>query len=83
MVGPLPAGRLWTTDEEMQLLKLLSSGSKVPAIAQKLGRSAGAVHARISSLKKRSVWVRSLPSERAAFFHAHASSRIKSHRQAE
>lgn len=75
MAGPLPAGRPWTEDEEVRLLKLLASGRRPPAIARELKRSVGAVYARIGSLKKRSPFRRSLPSERAVFFHAHTSGR--------
>jgi DNA-binding NarL/FixJ family response regulator len=63
MVGPLPAGRKWTSGEEIKLLDLLASGVKAPAIARRLGRSTGAIYARINDLKKASRRS-SLPSER-------------------
>jgi hypothetical protein len=72
VVGPLPAGRPWTRDEEQQLLELLESDVKASAIARKLKRSTGAVYARIRALKTASP-ARSLPSERLAFFHAQSS----------
>jgi DNA invertase Pin-like site-specific DNA recombinase len=74
MVGPSPAGRPWTRDEEARLIELLGSGMKARGIARKLKRSTGAVYARINFLKSARSTARSLPSERAAFFHAHASS---------
>jgi len=73
MVGPLPAGRKWTGDEEKQLIELLASGVKGPAIARRLKRSTGAVYARINELKRASS--KSLPSERLA---AAAQSRASS-----
>jgi DNA-binding NarL/FixJ family response regulator len=72
MVGPLPAGRKWTSGEERQLLELLASGAKAPAIARRLKRSTGAVYARINALKRLSR--RSLPSERLVAAHAFLSS---------
>jgi hypothetical protein len=72
MVGPLPAGRKWTSDQEKQLVDLLASGAKGPAIARHLARSTGAIYARINTLKKacrRSY----LPSERFIAAHAIAS----------
>jgi len=77
MVGPLPAGRPWTVEEEAQLVVLVRSGMKAPAIARQLKRSAGAVHARINRLKLKGVSFPSisLPSERLAFFRAHVSGR--------
>jgi transposase-like protein len=69
VVGPLPAGRAWTHDEEVRLLELVSSGIKVAEIARKLGRSAGALYARISKLKKAHLR-RSRPSERLALSRA-------------
>ena len=74
MVGPRPAGRLWTPAEEAQLRKLIASKIKIGLIARKLKRSPGAVYARISSFKKLprdllfSARPRSLPSERLAAF---------------
>jgi len=34
MVGPLPAGPKWTSGDEKQLIELLASGVKAPAIAR-------------------------------------------------
>jgi DNA-binding NarL/FixJ family response regulator len=68
MVGPLPAGRKWTSGEERQLLELLASGAKAPAIARRLKRSTGAVYARINALKK--VSCRPLPLQRLVATHA-------------
>ena len=79
MVGPLPASRPWTKDEEKQLLELLLSGIKAPAIARKLKRSTGAIYARTNSLKKKPLLANSLPSERALFFHARTLSQARSH----
>ena len=73
MVGPLPAGRSWTNDEDELLLELHSSGVKVPDIARKLRRSAGAVHARFGKLKRMRDLKKSLPPERMTFFRAHLS----------
>jgi hypothetical protein len=64
MVGPQPAGRRWTAGEEKQLLDLLASGAKAPAIARAIKRSTGAVYARINVL--RGLGRKSLPSERLA-----------------
>lgn len=75
MVGPLPAGRRWTEEEERRLIELLRSGMKAPAIARQLKRSPGAVYARINALKKVSAPAASLPTERLAFFRADVSSR--------
>jgi hypothetical protein len=72
VVGPLPAGRPWTKDEEAQLLELLASNHKAPTIARKLKRSTGAIYARMKSLK-RTPRPRSLPSERLVFLRTHAS----------
>ena len=69
MSGPRPAGRSWTPVEELQLRALLVSGFKAATIARKLNRSTGAIYARISSFKKTPSAARSLPSERAAFYH--------------
>jgi hypothetical protein len=55
-------------------MELVRSGIRAPAIARQLKRSTGAVYARIIRLKRASS-ERSLPSERLAFFRAHASSR--------
>ena len=71
MVGPLPAGRKWSRSEEKELLELLASGTKAPAIARRLKRSTGAIYARINQLKK--ISRRSLPSERLVAAHASAS----------
>ena len=73
MVGPLPAGRSWTDDEDELLLELHSSGVKVPDIARKFRRSAGAIHARVGKLKRMRDLKKSLPSERMTFFRAHMS----------
>jgi hypothetical protein len=73
MVGPLPAGRKWTSDEERQLVELLVSGAKASAIARRLNRSTGAIYARATSLKKASPRRVSLPSERLSAAHAFAS----------
>jgi hypothetical protein len=75
MVGPLPAGRRWTEEEERRLIELLRSGMKAPAVARLLKRSPGAVYARINALKKTSAPATSLPSERLAFFRTDVSSR--------
>jgi hypothetical protein len=74
MVGPRPAGRLWTAAEEVQLRELVSSKIKVGLIAKQLKRSPGAVYAKINSLRKLprdlpfSAQPRSLPSERLAAY---------------
>jgi DNA-binding NarL/FixJ family response regulator len=73
MVGPLPAGRKWTSDEEKHLVDLLVSGAKAPAIARRLKRSTGAIYARINDLRKASAPRSSLPSERLIAAHALAS----------
>ena len=70
MVGPLPAGRKWTSDEERQLLEMLASGIKAPVIARRLKRSTGAVYARINELKK--TW--EAPAERLVAARSSASS---------
>lgn len=75
MVGPLPAGRRWTEEEERRLIELLRSGMKAAAIARRLKRSPGAVYARINALKKVSAPAASLPTERLAFFRSDVSSR--------
>jgi hypothetical protein len=75
MVGPLPAGRRWTEEEERRLIELLGSGMKALAVAHQLKRSPGAVYARIQALKKASAQTTSLPTERLAFFRADVSSR--------
>ena len=73
MTGPRPAGRPWTAVEEAQLRELIISRVKVGLIAKKLKRSAGAVYARINSLKKPPrdfafrMQPRSLPSERLEY----------------
>jgi hypothetical protein len=72
MVGPLPAARRWTEEEDKRLIELLRSGMKAPAVARQLKRSPGAVYAR---LKKASASATSLPTERLAFFRADVSSR--------
>jgi DNA-binding NarL/FixJ family response regulator len=70
MTGPRSAGRPWTAAEQFELLQLLASGVKAAAIARKLKRSTGAIYTRANSLKKKlSIPARSLPSERAAFYH--------------
>jgi hypothetical protein len=69
VVGPLPAGRAWTLYEEALVLELVSSDVKVATIARRLGRSTGAIHARISKLKK-AKFRKSSPSERLAWFRA-------------
>ena len=75
VTGPRLAGRPWTTAEDKQLRELLALGFKASAIARKLDRSIGAVYARVSVLKKTLFAVRSLPSERMAFYRAHAESK--------
>ena len=75
MVGPLPAGRRWTEEEERRLIELLRSGMKASAIARQLKRSPGAVYARSNALKKAAPPAASLPSERLAFFRADVSGR--------
>jgi DNA-binding NarL/FixJ family response regulator len=72
MVGPIPAGRKWTSAEENQLLDLVAAGVKAPAIARRLGRSVGATYARINGLKK-SLGRVSRPSERLVAAHASAA----------
>jgi DNA-binding NarL/FixJ family response regulator len=78
MTGPKPAGRPWTTAEQQQLRELLASGIKAPAIARNLDRSTGSIYARAHVLKKALLTARSLPSERAAFYHAHTNSKFTS-----
>src|ERR1700746_537398 len=79
MTGPRPAGRPWTAAEQLELLQLLASGIKAAAIARKLKRSTGAIYARANVLKKKSsIPARSLPSERAAFYHSSANERRRS-----
>jgi hypothetical protein len=73
MVGPLPAGRKWTSDEEKQLVDLLVVGATAPAIAHRLKHSTGAIYARINSPKKTSPRKASLPSERLIAAHGFAS----------
>jgi hypothetical protein len=73
MAKPLPGGRKWNHDEEKQLIDLLLSGAKAPAIAHQLQRSAGAVHNQINVLKKSPPRRASLPSERLVAAHALAS----------
>jgi len=75
MVGPLPAGRPWTEEEERRLIELLRSGMKAPAVARQLKRSPGAVYARIKALRKEAAPATSLPTERLAIFRASLSSR--------
>jgi hypothetical protein len=53
MTGPRPAGRPWTRAEDRALEELLEAGLKVPAIAQKLKRTVGAVQVRKNVLKAR------------------------------
>jgi len=80
MTGPRPAGRPWTRAEVAQLHQLIASGAKVGLIARKLRRSPGAIHSRISLLKKNprdlsfSAQRLSLPSERLAIAHANFQS---------
>jgi hypothetical protein len=52
MSGPRPAGRPWTRAEDNQLRDLSASGMRAGLIAQKLKRTVGAIHSRISTLKK-------------------------------
>jgi hypothetical protein len=73
--GPRLAGRPWTAAEDKQLRELLALGFKAAAIASKLNRSIGAVYARVSVLNETLFAVRSLPSERIAFYCAHAASK--------
>jgi hypothetical protein len=70
MVGPLPAGRKWTSDEEKQLVDLLVAGATAPAIARRLKRSTGAIYARPKTTSPRKA---SLPSERLIAAHGFAS----------
>jgi hypothetical protein len=78
MTGPRPAGRPWTKADVTQLHELIAAGVKVNLIARKLKRTPGAIHFRISSLKRTPrdlTFVakrRSLPSERLAFTHANS-----------
>jgi hypothetical protein len=51
MTGPRPAGRPWTLTDDDMLRKLLASGLKAPAIAQKMNRTVGAIQSRKSKLK--------------------------------
>jgi hypothetical protein len=73
MIKPLPTGRKWTHDEENELIDLLLSGAKAPAIARRLQRSVGAVNRQINVLKTSSPRRASLPSERLVAAHALAS----------
>jgi hypothetical protein len=52
MTGPRPAGRPWTLTDDDMLRKLVASGVKPRLIAQKMKRSIGAIHSRISLFKK-------------------------------
>lgn len=78
MTGPRPAGRPWTAVEDLQLRELLGSGIRAAAIARKLNRSTGAIYARVNSLKDPPAPARSLPSERATFYHKASSERRRS-----
>lgn len=73
MTGPKPAGRPWSSAEDMQLRELLKLDTKAAIIARKLRRSPGAIYARARSFKKIPSPV-SLPSEQVAC-HAHGSSK--------
>jgi hypothetical protein len=78
MTGPRPAGRPWTKADVTQLHELIAAGVTVDLIARKLKRTPGAIHSRISSLKKKPRDLTfgakrlSLPSERLAFTHANS-----------
>jgi hypothetical protein len=49
--GPRPKGRLWTPEEDAQLLALLNSKIDRPSIARKLKRTVSAIHARLNTLR--------------------------------
>jgi hypothetical protein len=51
MTGPRPKGRLWTPEEDAQLLALLDSKTDKVLIARKLKRTVSAIHTRKSTLK--------------------------------
>jgi hypothetical protein len=53
MTGPRPAGCPWTLTDVDMLRKLLATGMKAPAIAQKMNRTVGAVQSRKSKLKQK------------------------------
>ena len=53
MTGPRPAGRPWTQLDDKQLIEMLVSGMKRPAIAKKLKRTDGAIHSRVHTLRKK------------------------------
>jgi hypothetical protein len=78
MTGPRPAGRPWTEADVTQLHELIAAGAKVDLIARKLKCIPGAIHSRISSLKKTPRDLTfgekrlSLPSERLASTHANS-----------
>jgi hypothetical protein len=48
--GPRPKGRLWTPEEDAQLLALLDSKIDRPSIARKLKRTVSAIHTRVNTL---------------------------------
>jgi hypothetical protein len=50
-LGPRPKGRLWTPEEDAQLLALLNSKMDRPSIARKLKRTVSAIITRKSNLK--------------------------------
>jgi hypothetical protein len=49
--GPRPKGRLWTPEEDAQLLALLNSKIDRPSIARKLKRTVSAIYTRVSTLR--------------------------------
>ena len=69
MTGPKQAGRPWTPAEERELCELFASGVNAATIARKLNRSSVAIYARVNSFESRQSTARSLPSERAIFYH--------------
>jgi hypothetical protein len=53
MTGPRPAGHPWTQLDDKRLSDMLVSGMRRPEIAAKLKRTAGAVHSRVHTLRKK------------------------------
>ena len=54
--GPRPINRLWTPEEDAQLLALLESKMDRPSIARKLTRTVVAINIRLRVLKAKAEW---------------------------